>query len=475
MSFIGIGAILAGRRPRCLPRWERRCRHGGRTPTAFSGPIPGKRGSAVPHLRNSAHTMQSEKSPSFSQKAMNPNLARLLAVAIALAMPGFDGVAAARQVLAATPAPACLAPAAWNGLEGERPRVIGALALLGEMAKRDVVLLGEQHGEADHHRWQLQVLAAFHVQRPNMVIGFEMFPRRVQPVLDRWVAGELTVKEFLEQSEWSRVWNMPAELYLPLIQFARINRIRMLALNVDKKLSHAIAEQGWDAVPPAEREGVSRPAAPVEAYRNLLFQEYREHRAWNGKEGAKVAQSDAAFRHFLEAQTTWDRAMAEALARSLSPGSAGDKPLVVGIMGSGHIRFGHGVPHQLRELGVSRIGTLLPLPAGSNCEELRAGLADAVFALPTQAEAKPEPPRLGVSLEEEDGGVRIAEVTVGSLADKTGLKSGDRLVEVAGQPVKQGLAVTVAVRRQPPGTWLPVRVKRGDETLDFVIKFPATP
>lgn len=406
---------------------------------------------------------------------MNSNFARLFTAAIALAMSGFDGVAVAHEVHAATAAPACLTPAAWNSLDGERPRVIGAMALLAEMAKRDVVLLGEHHDEDDHHRWQVQVLAALHAQRPNMVIGFEMFPRRVQSALDRWVAGELTVKEFLAQSQWSKIWNMPAELYLPLFEFARINRIRMVALNVDEKLSHAIAGKGWDAIPPAEREGVGRPAAPAEAYRDLLFQVYREHPARNGKEGTKVAQSDAAFRYFVESQTTWDRAMAEALARYLTPGPAADKPLVVGIMGSGHVRFGHGVPHQLRDLGVTRIGTLLPLPAGFNCEEVRTGLADAVFALPTHAVATPEPPRLGVRLEDEDGGVRIAEVTVGSLADRTGLKNGDRLMEVAGQPVKQARSAIASVRRQPTGTWLPVRVKRGDETLDLVVKFPPAP
>lgn len=418
--------------------------------------------------------MQSEVTP-LSRKAMNSKLAHLFAVAIALAMSGFDGVAAAHEIHAATAAPACLTPAAWNSLGGERTRVTNAMALLAQMAKRDVVLLGEQHDADDHHRWQVQVLAALHALRPNVILGFEMFPRHVQPALDRWVAGDLTVKEFLEQSEWGKVWNMPAELYLPLFQFARINRIRMVALNVDQKLNHAIAEKGWDATPAAEREGVGRPAAPAEAYRDSLFEVYREHSARNGKEGTKVANTDAAFRYFVESQTTWDRAMAEALARYLTPGPAADKPLVVGIMGSGHIRFGHGVPHQLRDLGVTRIGTLLPLPANFNCKEVRAGLADAVFALPTQAVAKPGPPRLGVRLEDEDGGVRIAEVTVGSLADKTGLKSGDRLVEVAGQPATQAPSVIAAIRRQPAGTWLPVRVKRGDETLDFIVKFPAAP
>ncbi|BAL27076.1 ChaN family lipoprotein [Azoarcus sp. KH32C] len=406
---------------------------------------------------------------------MNSNFPRLFTAAIALAMTGFAHSAIAQEAHAATAASACLTPAAWHSLDGKRPRVAAPVALLAEMAKRDVVLLGEHHDEDDHHRWQAQVLAELHIQRPNMIIGFEMFPRRVQPVLDRWVAGELTVKDFLDQSEWGKVWNWPAEIYVPLFEFARINRIRMVALNVDESLNRAITQKGWDAVPPAQREGVGRPAAPVETYRDQLFEVYREHAAHRGKDGAKVAQSDAAFGYFVESQTTWDRAMAEALARALNAGPATDKPLVVGIMGSGHLRFGHGVPHQLRDLGVTRIGTLLPLPADFDCDELRTGLADAVFALPTHAGTKPEPPRLGVRLEEEGGGVRIADVTPGSLADKTGLKNGDRLVEVAGRPVKQTSSVIASVRGQPPGTWLPMRVKRGDETLDFVIKFPPAP
>lgn len=406
---------------------------------------------------------------------MNSNFTRLFTAALALGMCACGNMATAHEEHTAPASSACLTPAAWNRLDGERPHTTTSTALLAEMAKRDVVLLGEHHDEDDHHRWQVQVLAALYAQRPNMIIGFEMFPRRVQPALDRWVAGELTVKEFLEQTEWGKVWNMPAELYLPLFQFARINRIRMVALNVDEKLNKAITEKGWDAIPTADREGVGTPAAPSEAYRDFLFRVYREHSERNGKDGDKAAKTDAAFRYFVESQTTWDRAMAEALARYLTPGPSADKPLMVGIMGSGHIRYGYGVPHQLRALGINNIGSLLPLPVDFDCKEIRAGLADAVFALPLQAMTKPERPRLGVRLEEKDGGVRIAEVTAGSLAEKTGLKGGDRLVEVAGVPMKEVTSVIASVRQQPAGTWLPLRVKRGDETLEFVVKFPAKP
>jgi C-terminal processing protease CtpA/Prc len=127
-------------------------------------------------------------------------------------------------------------------------------------------------------------------------------------------------------------------------------------------------------------------------------------------------------------------------------------------------------------LGVKNIGTLLPLPFDADCsKDLPTGLADAVFALPQVATAKPEPPRLGVRLEESEGGVRIVDVTAGSLADETGLKVGDLLVEVAGIEVKQLTPVVAAIRQQPAGTWLPIRVKRGGETLDLVVKFRAKP
>lgn len=399
---------------------------------------------------------------------MNPKLTWIFAAALAS---GTAGVVAAPP----NPAQSCLDPAAWMALDGERPRAASAAAVLAGMAKRDVVLLGERHDDDDHHRWQVQALAALHAQRPDMVIGFEMFPRRVQPVLDRWVAGELTVRQFLEQSGWDKIWNMPAELYLPLFQFARINRIPMAALNVDQKLTKAISDKGWDAVPEADREGVGRAAPPAEAYRDLLFTIYREHPILGGKDGAKAQKSDRAFRYFVESQTTWDRAMAEALARQVFEGSAAGKPLVVGVMGSGHIRNGYGVPHQLRGLGVKNIGTLLPVSVGSDCKEIRAGLADAVFVLPHQAAAQPEPPRLGVQLDEHEGGVRIIKVMAGSLAESSGLKTGDRLVEVAGLPAKKVLPLIAMVRQQPGGTWLPMRVKRGDETLELVVKFPAKP
>jgi uncharacterized iron-regulated protein len=388
-------------------------------------------------------------------------------IALALVAPGMAG-----DAIGAADGTPCVQPAAWTRLDDGPPRIVAAADVLPAMARRDVVLLGEQHDERDDHRWQLQVLAALHAQRPDMVIGFEMFPRRAQPALDEWVAGKLTVAEFLARVEWEKVWQLPAELYLPLFQFARINRVPMVALNVDQALVHAISEKGWAAVPDAQREGVGKPAPASRAYREFLAEAYDAHAAANGKPEPRAPGPDRAFDRFVESQTTWDRAMAEALAGRVKSRPGAARPLAVGIMGSGHVRFGYGVPHQLRDLGVTNIGTLLPVAADVECKALKPGLANAVFALPEQVAPKPQPPRLGVQLEHSDGAVRIVSVTAGSLAERTGLKAGDRVVEVAGAPVTSMQQLIAAVRLQPPGTWLPMRLKRGDDAIEVVVRFP---
>lgn len=395
-----------------------------------------------------------------------------MVTASALLMLTGPGMAAADKRRAAG-AQACNVPGGWLEPAVAKSKRLSANKVLANAASRDFVLLGEQHDDPDHHRWQLQTLAGLHAHRPDMVIGFEMFPRRLQPVLDRWVEGKLTVREFLTQAEWETVWSFPPELYMPLFEFARINRLPMVALNVERSLTKAIGEKGWDGVPAADRAGLSRPALPLPAYRDILFSVYREHPPGSRRMASKPARSDKAFEAFVDAQLTWDGAMAQGLADRAVPGKNGSKPLLVGIMGSGHLRFGHGVPHQLRALGFDQITTFLPRSEDMACDDLEPGLADAVFSLPTAASVPPQPPRLGIALEDVEGGVRIQSITAGGLAERSGFAVGDRLIEIAGSPPVNTASVISIIRRQPPGTWLPLRVKRGESAVDLVVRFPA--
>ena len=360
---------------------------------------------------------------------------------------------------------ACAPAAAWT-VPGSGP--VDTTQILTRAADAQVTLLGETHDNPDHHRWELQTVAALAALHPKLVLGFEMFPRRIQPVLDRWVAGDLSESAFLKLSDWSQVWGYDTAFYLPLFQFARINRIPMVALNVENSFTHTVGEKGLAAVPEDKREGVSEPAPAGEAYLARLFEVYSRHP--RGKNAAP-ARSDTAFQHFVEAQLVWDRAMAQALA-----GAAARHPgaLVVGVMGSRHIAHGDGVPRQLDNLGVKRIVSLLPWDADADCGDLSADLATAVFGLPARptGPAEPPPPLLGIQIETVADGVRVVAVKPGSVASASGLQSGDVLTAAAGTTVRTAEELKAIVVRMAPGTWLPLKATRSGKSIELTAKFP---
>ena len=363
---------------------------------------------------------------------------------------------------AAVQANLCSQPGVWlshGGAEGVRQA--DSVALIEQLATNQAVLLGETHDSAEDHRWQLHTLAQLHARQPRLAIGFEMFPRRLQPVLDRWVTGELSEAEFLRETDWNRVWGYDARLYLPLFHYARMNRLPMLALNVERSLVSAVDARGWEGVPESQREGVTRPAAPPEAYRTMLRQVYSHH--------PEKRQDDAGFERFVQAQATWDRAMAEGIAAHLR---RHPDTLVVGILGAGHVRFGHGVAHQLKDLGVSRVANLLTWDADARCEGFETGMADAAYVVRVP---QTNPPRLGIAMEAAAGGIRIAQVTAGSVAERAGLKAGDVVAEAAGVAISSPQVLRQTVERQAPGTWLPLKVRRDGQELEIVARFPPAP
>jgi membrane-associated protease RseP (regulator of RpoE activity) len=207
-----------------------------------------------------------------------------------------------------------------------------------------------------------------------------------------------------------------------------------------------------------------------------LYQSYLDHelpgrhQAAARKPPGAAELADVKFQRFVEAMQAWDRAMAERIAGQTRRDHS---PLVVAIMGSGHLRDGHGVPLQLRDLGVTRIAVALPWDSADTCTELTPGVADAVFGVETRPQpVRPDRPRLGISIEPAPTGVLVREVVVGSIAEQAGIRAGDVIVRIAGEAAVQLGEVIEAVQRQAPGTWLPITVKRGDETLDLVARFP---
>lgn len=394
----------------------------------------------------------------------------VLNVILCIAVIGAAGWPTVGSTAARPEAQVCVPLATW--VDPTTRKVVPVDKLLHMVAKKDVVLLGEHHDLAEHHRWQLQTVAALYALNPDIALGFEMFPRRVQPVLDRWVNGELTVEQFLEQSEWLANWHYDPDLYLALFHFARMNRIPMYALNIDKQLMAKVRDNGWMNIPENERQGVTDPVAASKPYLNLLAESFRHHGSGahaGGDDGAISDIDKPAFARFVETQQLWDRAMAEIIAAQVKQHP---RTQFIGVMGTGHIVSGFGVPQQLKGLHVDNIATLIPWSHRLDCADFEAGIADAVFGLATDEQPEKPKPRLGVLLDQREQGVVITEVIKDSVAESAGLQNEDVIVEMAGVPARRMQEVIETVLQTLPGTWLPIKIRRGTEAVEIVARFP---
>jgi len=356
--------------------------------------------------------------------------------------------------------------------------VVQVEQVLDRLQNARIILLGEAHTSAAHHHWQQYMLAALHSRNANLIVGFEMLPRAAQVALDAWTEGKLTEQEFLDQSQWQQVWGYDADLYLPLLHFVRLNRLPAIALNIDRELVSQVGQQGWQALGEEQRMGLSDPAPASDAYRDSLLQLYAYKQSLAGTDEGdatvepdreEISRSDE-FSNFVEAQLTWDRAMAEALAAAYR---RDPKAIVVGLVGRGHLEYGYGVPHQLSDMGIEDVDVLLPLDSTTNCDPLPADLASAVFVVDAESETPlPPKPRLGIIIEGSDAGVRIMQVIEGSVAAQSGMLEGDVIEAAAGFKTTTNASLVEIIQRQAPGTWLPLKVKRGDEFLELLAKFP---
>lgn len=371
---------------------------------------------------------------------------------------------AAKPLNPPEPDAACVGVGQW--VDPTHARVVTPPEIQARLAASRVVLLGEAHDRADHHVWQLQMAAALLAEGRSLALAFEMLPRSGQTAANRWSRGEGDEATFLADSGFLSAWGMPAELYLPLFRFARLNRLPLVALNVERDLVAKVGEVGWQAIPAGERAGLGDPAPPSPAYAAWLGEIYGDHQADNADPG----KIEAVRRRFIEAQQVWDRAFAEGIAGALRqyPEST-----VVGIIGSGHLQHGYGVQHQLAALGITDVTTLLPWEVDNPCDELVPGLADAVFGTDARITQTNTRPRLGVMLAPDAAGVRIAGVAADSVAAATGLQLDDIILAAAGRTVRSAGDLQAIVARQAPGTWLPLRVRRGSQELDFVARFPS--
>jgi len=132
--------------------------------------------------------------------------------------------------------------------------------MLSKTSEADVVLFGEQHNNAVAHWFELELAAdLFQMKGNNLMLGAEMFEADEQLILDEYVNGTITEKNFLEQA---RLWPNYATDYAPLVNFARNNKVCFIATNIPRRYASMVSKGGFEVLD-ALNEDAKKYIAPL--------------------------------------------------------------------------------------------------------------------------------------------------------------------------------------------------------------------
>ena len=213
--------------------------------------------------------------------------------------------------------------------------------IIKQLKTANVVYLGETHDRESDHQQQLAIIQTLFKHNSKLAIGMEMFQRPAQPLLDLYLAGKITAAELRQQTEFDKRWGFKWEYYAPILEFAKANRLPLIALNTPTEITRKTAKKGLESLTKAELEYIP-PIADIDRsnakYQQMILGSYQQH-------AGIVSISSQSFDRFYTAQLLWDETMAERTANFVKQ-NPNHQTIV--LAGSSHIIYGYGIPDRVK-------------------------------------------------------------------------------------------------------------------------------
>ena len=325
--------------------------------------------------------------------------------------------------------------------------------VLEHVAARKILYIGEKHDQFSHHVMELEVIKDLHRRGRKMAIGMEMFQRPFQRALDDYIEGRIDEREFLRESQYFKRWGYDYLLYRPILQFARSEKIPVVALNLKQETVDRVFEGGLGSLSDEERRLLPEMDFSDDAYRERLKKVFQEH------EASKTNSFDS----FLEAQILWDETMSESIDHFLK--THPDHRMVV-LAGDGHLAYGSGIPKRTRRRNGFDYAIVL------NDVDVQPDISD--YVLSPEPIPGPKSPKLMVLLKGDEGKAEIAGFPEGSVSEKAGMKAGDIIRSIGSTAVGSVEDVKIDLLFRKKGEVVRVVVLRktlleGDQEMNFEV------
>jgi uncharacterized iron-regulated protein len=224
-------------------------------------------------------------------------------------------------------------------------------AMAADLAKADVVFLGEQHDDANTHRLELAVLEALARRKASVVLSLEMFERDVQEPLEHFLMGHMDEADFLKDA---RPWPDYGTDYKPLVDLAVAKGWPVVAANVPRPIAAEVAKSGPEILRSKSESDRKFFAADMqcpmtdEYYTRFLAAMGGGHSA----PGAAASEAAKSLDRYYFSQCLKDETMGESIATAYkSAANASAHPVVVHVNGAFHSDYSEGtVARALRRL-----------------------------------------------------------------------------------------------------------------------------
>jgi aminopeptidase N len=326
------------------------------------------------------------------------------------------------------------------------PQSLSFDEIIDRLLDKRVVYVGENHTSYEDHLLQLRVIQALYHRDPKLAIGMEMFSHPAQEALDAFIAGEYNEWEFLKKSNYFSRWGFDYRLYREILDFARNNKIPVIALNLEKEIVSKLFQEG--AVSALSEE--ERAKLPPE--RDLDLPGYRERlAAVFAMHGQNQPFASEKFRGFIQAQSLWDETMAATVAEYLlaNPGNR-----MVVVAGRGHVPKDSGIPPRVAR----RLEVRQAVLVNGDGQPLETGSYDYLLFSPRVS--LPPAPAMGVILEEGEGRVVIKDFSPHGKAKTSGLRQGDVIQAIDDEPVRSIDDLKIVMLYKKTGKPVRLRVLR---------------
>ncbi len=222
-----------------------------------------------------------------------------------------------------------------NDVQNEDIENITLDILIDTIKDIPVIYIGENHDKKSHHEIQLNIIENLYKNNPNITIGMEMFQSRFQKYLNQFIFSNLNEEDLINKTEYEKRWGYDYKLYKPILDFAKANKVPIVALNIESEVIRKISRSGISGLNAKYLNKLPKHIDFTNKdYKKYLFEIFKQH------PGSK----NRAFDKFYSIQLVWDEFMSEQIVRYIKSSPENQHIL---LAGNGHLIYSYGIPSRV--------------------------------------------------------------------------------------------------------------------------------